>query len=62
MTTPITGVQAWDAQGHMWGLDPAQVPAAQANPGVARIRITYADGAQVEAKPNSRDTPAKLVC
>ena len=54
MTEPITGVQAWDAEGQMWGLDPAQVQAAQANPTVARIRVTYANGRQVE-KPNIRN-------
>lgn len=62
MTEPVTGAQAWGADGQMWGLDPAQVPAAQANATVARIRITYASGRQAEIKqPNSRDTPGQRV-
>lgn len=62
MTEPVTGAQAWGADGQMWGLDPAQVAAAQANPTVARIRITYASGRQVEIEQlNSRDTPGQRV-
>lgn len=61
MTTRITGVQAWDAKGNMWGLDPAQIPAAQANASVARLRITYADGKTAEQQPHSPDTPAERV-
>lgn len=53
----IIGAQAWDAKGQMWGLDPAQVPAAQANKTVARLRITYADGA-VEEQPHIRNPTA----
>lgn len=60
MTAPIVGVQAWDARGNMWGLDPAQLPAAQANASVVRLRITYADGKTTE-QPHSRDTPAERV-
>jgi hypothetical protein len=55
VTAKITGVQAWDAEGQMWGLDPAQVQAAQANPTVARLRVTYADGEQAEMKQNIRN-------
>ena len=55
LNTQVTGVQAWDAKGQSWGLDPAQVPAAQANPAVTRIRITYKGGRQVEMKQNIRN-------
>jgi hypothetical protein len=58
VTDKITGVQAWGADGQMWGLDPAQVAAAQANPAVARIRVTYACGRQAEIKPNIRNPTA----
>ena len=59
MTDKITGAQAWGVDGQMWGLDPTQVAAAQANPTVARIRVTYEDGRRVEIeKPNMRDPTA----
>jgi len=55
LNTQVTGVQAWDAEDRMWGLDPQQVQAAQANPTVARIRVTYEGGRQVEIKQNIRN-------
>lgn len=51
----ITGAQAFGPKGEMWGLDPAQIPAAKANKSVVSIRITYADGRQETIQVNSLD-------